>query len=544
MGIGVAIVQFQNLKKIDFEGLLGFSFILATGLTLIYGLSAYPISLFYSDSGLIPLFLASAPTLFFSALNMVPNGLILREKRFKEIGIRLVITTLISGILAVIGAYKGMGAYVLILQTVSAAFLVFIWNYIASDVHKFSFHFMKPLRLIFTYSSFQFGFSTINYFARNLDNLLIGKFFGDIPLGYYDKAYKLTTYPLSSFSSVISSVVQPFMAKYQERKEIIWEFFIKVMKLVSLVGAAVTAILVTSFKEVILLFYGPQWNNSIPLFVALSVSIYTQMLGNISGAFFQSIGRTNLMFWCGLINTSTTILMLVLGISSKNMTIVAVCIAVAYIIQIFITYYMLINRGFSEKVLPIYIKLLPEIITAIIAICLGTFLGFFLHANLFITLLIKTVIVIIVLLIGYAATGQLKYFKYIFKKIFKNKGTFMHISFVILHYLLADKTLRLVDSLLSLSKSDTDVIDIVIVDNNSDNGSFELIQNQLHDNPNIYLIHNDRNLGFARGNNVGYEYAREILHANVIAILNNDLVIRQNDFLVHLKKTVTTILMS
>ena len=46
----------------------------------------------------------------------------------------------------------------------------------------------------------QFGFNFINYFSRNSDNILIGKFISTEALGNYNKAYQLLMYPNTIFS--------------------------------------------------------------------------------------------------------------------------------------------------------------------------------------------------------------------------------------------------------------------------------------------------------------------------------------------------------
>ena len=50
------------------------------------------------------------------------------------------------------------------------------------------------------------GFSFVNFFARNTDNLLIGKLFGAKPLGLYSKAYGLLLLPLTQINAPIASV--------------------------------------------------------------------------------------------------------------------------------------------------------------------------------------------------------------------------------------------------------------------------------------------------------------------------------------------------
>ena len=94
--------------------------------------------------------------------------------------------------------------------------------------------------------------------------------------------------------------------------------------------------------------------------------------------------------------------------------------------------------------------------------------------------------------------------------------------FSILHYKNHEDTIECVESILFNLKNR---VSIIIVDNGSDNGSFELLRDKYSNNDHIYLLHNEKNLGFAKGNNIGYSYARNVLKAQYIAVLNNDIVI-------------------
>lgn len=408
MGIGVAIIQFRDLTAEDHRKLFTFSLVLATGLSLLFAACAVPLSLFYSDLGLVPLFLASIPSLFFSTLNTVPNGLLLRDKRFGVIAVRVVVVSIFSGICAIVAAFAGWGAYALIGQSCLSAFLTLAWNLRSSSLRGLDFHFMGPLRLVFSYSSFQFGFTLINYFSRNLDNMLIGRIFGDTSLGYYDKAYKLTTYPMTAFSSVISGVVQPYMAEHQKEPSYIWDFWKKITKTISLVAAVVAAVLVASSQEVVLLFYGSQWGASSPLFFWLSISIYTQMIGSTSGSFLQSLGRTDLLFKSGIINTCIAVVFLVIGLSTGSLTAVAFCIMLSYTGCIFTTWYILVDRAFGQS-LKVMTYFLPEVCMAIVAVLVATFVASLLSVGTLAAFAIKTVIVLAIMGAGYLATHQIKF---------------------------------------------------------------------------------------------------------------------------------------
>jgi teichuronic acid exporter len=410
MGVSTAIVQYRNLTEEDYGGIFGFSILLALGLTVVFCTLSPLIALFYSDNRLIPLCLAAAPTLLFSTLNMVPEGLMLKGKRFDRIALRLVVATAVSGTIAIIAAFLGAGAVALVMQTVISSAIVLVWNLITRPIHRVSMHFMKPLKKIFSYSAYQFGFSLINYFSRNLDNMLVGRFFGSTQLGYYDKAYKLTSYPMSAFSSVIASVIQPFMAEHEDNPNIIFDCFMKVEKLLSLVGICIAAVFFCASSEIVYVLYGPSWEPSIPVFAVLSISVYFQMMGNPSGAFFQSLGHTDYMFKVGLINTSITCAGLFLGLAGGSILTVADGIGVAFCLHVITIIYFLIWKGFGKSLqcLKVFI---PEILIGFSASIICNLIFSIVTLPTISSLFCKCFIVIGVLIFGYWRTGQFIYFK-------------------------------------------------------------------------------------------------------------------------------------
>lgn len=102
--------------------------------------------------------------------------------------------------------------------------------------------------------------------------------------------------------------------------------------------------------------------------------------------------------------------------------------------------------------------------------------------------------------------------------------------FVILHYMTIADTERCAESILKLRGADKNA-KIVIVDNCSPNGSGRTLKERYSKNGQIKVILAQQNLGFARGNNLGFRYAKYDLKTDFIIMLNNDTYITQNDFL-------------
>ncbi len=103
-------------------------------------------------------------------------------------------------------------------------------------------------------------------------------------------------------------------------------------------------------------------------------------------------------------------------------------------------------------------------------------------------------------------------------------------AFVILHYLTITDTEKCINSILKLHKAQ-DTVQIVIVDNASPNGTGLILKDRYSKDKRITVLLSKENLGFARGNNLGFQYAKNILNADFIITINNDTYITQTDFL-------------
>ena len=60
------------------------------------------------------------------------------------------------------------------------------------------------------------GFAFLNYWARQADDLLIGRFMGEAALGLYSRAYALMLLPLTQLVPVASRVMFPVLSSSQD----------------------------------------------------------------------------------------------------------------------------------------------------------------------------------------------------------------------------------------------------------------------------------------------------------------------------------------
>lgn len=104
------------------------------------------------------------------------------------------------------------------------------------------------------------------------------------------------------------------------------------------------------------------------------------------------------------------------------------------------------------------------------------------------------------------------------------------IGFVILHYETYTETMNCVESVMQI-KDEQDIV--LIIDNDSPNGSGNMLKQKYNMETNVEVIINNENMGFAKGNNVGFLLAKKKFSCDFIILLNNDTLITQNDFRQH-----------
>ncbi len=101
-------------------------------------------------------------------------------------------------------------------------------------------------------------------------------------------------------------------------------------------------------------------------------------------------------------------------------------------------------------------------------------------------------------------------------------------SFIILHYMAFDETVNCIDNLLNIVEGEKKII---VVDNASPNDSGQKLLKKYSSNSDVKIILNENNDGFARGNNIGFQYVKENYNSDFMVFLNNDVEINDSFFI-------------
>lgn len=418
MGIGTAIIQFKNLNERDYEDIFSFTVLLGIILSILFIFLSNYVAVIYKNDIYIILGLILSVSVFFNTVNMVPNALYYKNQMFFEVGLRGFTVTLICASITVVLAIKGFSYYSIILNSVFTSIGIFIWNLIKRPIRPHLRFRWAPIKKIASFSSFQFLFSIINYFARNTDTLLIGHSLGEISVGLYDKGYKLMTYPMTMFSGIVTPILHPILSNYQDDIEQIYEKFIKIFEILFYLSIFLSVLCFFAPKEIVRILYGNNWDEAILVFKILSLSLITQMCNSITGSIFQSLGKTKLLFITGCLSSGIILISIFIGISLGTIESTAFMVMIGYNIIFWTSYYLLITHGFNKKFTVFLKQIYKTYLIYILMISAVLFINIGIE-NMYVSLMIKLIIVASLYIILLLITGQYEHIKKIMKLLLR-----------------------------------------------------------------------------------------------------------------------------
>ena len=158
------------------------------------------------------------------------------------------------------------------------------------------------------------GFSIINYFSRNLDNLLLGKVWGATQLGLYNRAYQLMTLPIEQVNEPITSVAIPALSRIKDEAATYRQAYLRMLEKIAMCTMPAIAFMMATSDWIVQVVLGPQWSATSRIFLLLGITGLFQPIANTTGWLFLTQGRSRHMLQWGFISGPLTIASIVVGL--------------------------------------------------------------------------------------------------------------------------------------------------------------------------------------------------------------------------------------
>lgn len=344
-GFGGALIRKNNPSEKDYSTVFGFSFLMSLFLIAIILIFAVDIANYYSNPILREILQALCLVIFFNSFQVTSNARLVIEMRFKRRSIYKLLSLLLGTVISVILALQGYGLWALVFLNICSSFFLTLFLLIYERTFK---------KIEFSRDSFKsiysFGVNTsiasiINVIFDNIYQIIIGRYFSILEVGFYYQAKKLQDVSDTLYNIIISNVLFSHLSKLQSDTVLFVKSYKKIVLIIAVISSISVGAIVLFSDLVILIMYGKKW---------IGASFYLQVLGIVSffnlqelvnKNIFKVFNKTKRILYLEIIKKIIQSISIIIGLYLKDIE-VLLC---GYLVTAIISY--LINYYFSRKVI-------------------------------------------------------------------------------------------------------------------------------------------------------------------------------------------------
>jgi PST family polysaccharide transporter len=314
LGLSAATVQRQEITSAQVSTLFWVNVALSIGVGMVTAALAPAVSWFYGEPKLTAIMMVYAFGFLFGGLTIQHEALLHRQMRFLAQASCEILALIVTITVTITLAWRGWGYWALVggHLTTSFVYMLGIWTVCA----------WRPgppargsgVRSMLRFGGNLTGFGVVNFFARNLDNMLIGRVWGSSQLGLYAKAYQLLTLPIDQINAPITTVAVPALSRLHDSPDRYRRAYLRIIEKIAVVTMPGIALLIATADWIVQIVLGPQWTEAAHIFAALGVAALIQPIANTTGWLFISQGRTDDMFRYGLVASTIIVVAIVAGL--------------------------------------------------------------------------------------------------------------------------------------------------------------------------------------------------------------------------------------
>lgn len=313
LGLSAATIQRKDLDTAQVSVLFWVNVVVGAGLSVLVALCSPLVVWFYGKPELLWVTAALGGNIFISSLGSQHAALLARGMRFKQLAVARVLGALGTFLVALGGALAGWEHWALVAGALGGSVCQCALLFVMSGWWPGLPRRNTGAREMIRYGLNLTGFELVNYFPRNLDNILIGKIWGSVALGYYSRAYRLIMFPISSIRTPLVSVALPGLSRLQSEPLRFRSYYRQLLSILAFTTMPVAAFTFVAPEMIVEVLLGSQWLAAATYVRWLAVAAFLQPVAGLFGAVLMALGLANRHFRCGL--TSSIILSIVFLVS-------------------------------------------------------------------------------------------------------------------------------------------------------------------------------------------------------------------------------------
>lgn len=313
-GFTEAILQREEITHSLASNLFWINFSSTVCLAIVFAALGPLMALFYHDPVVKHVAEGMSLTIAAAGFSVIHLALLNRAMRFTAVSVISVVARSVYVFVSIALALAGWGYWALVAGSIAQQLSTSVGAWIMCRWVP-----SLPRRVPGTAAAVKFAINvyshfSLNYFAGNTDNLLVGWKYGAGALGFYKKAFDLFTTPMCQILSPMGAVVVATLSRFNRERGHYQRYFLSGISLLALVGMAIGADFTLVGRDLIRLVLGPGWSEAGRIFAFFGPGIGVMLLYNTHGWIHLSIGRPDRWFRWGVIEFLCTAGLFLIGL--------------------------------------------------------------------------------------------------------------------------------------------------------------------------------------------------------------------------------------
>jgi len=291
-GLGLAVLQRQRITDEELSTIFWTNAAIGAAIGLLLVLAAPLVAAFYHEPRVAALTAASGALVFLGGLSSQHIALLNREMAFNKLALMDVASLTIGTAVALVTAYLFKSYWAIYLLSFGTTVSMCAVAWVLSGWRPGR---RAPLAHVVDVLKFGGNITLSNlatYFGRNLDKILIGRAWGTIALGFYERAYKVVLLPIVFVHMPLFRLAVPMLSQSREDPDRYRRIFILAFQLALLITLPGTVLLIAGTDEIVRLVLGEKWTGGAPIFAWLAVATLGQLATGPLAMIFISQDRS------------------------------------------------------------------------------------------------------------------------------------------------------------------------------------------------------------------------------------------------------------
>ena len=303
LGLSAATIQKREINHQQISTLFWINLGISCLVALLVLAIAPAVAAFYAEPRLTAITMGLAINFIFGGLTIQHQALLRRQMKFGSLARVEIVSTLIGVLTAVISAHYSLRYWALVLMLLATSLTNALGVWLTCKWRPGLPSRNSGVRSLLNYGRDLTSFRLVNYFSRNLDNILIGRRWGSQQLALYAQAYRLLLLPIKQINGPIHSVALPTLCSLQNEPKQYRRYYYKAILLITTLGMPIVAFMFASADDLILLILGKQWIEAATIFKLLMPAAFIGTFNVAEGWVYQSLGHTDRQLRIGMVMT-------------------------------------------------------------------------------------------------------------------------------------------------------------------------------------------------------------------------------------------------